>query len=94
MTEDLTDEIAAREQAIAQEAAVRKEADQALKDDLYRNTPTEIGLDEDTCEVYAIFPEASTVSRTYIDKDCELTAEIDEVGVNDDGELWLDIVVN
>lgn len=94
LTEDLTDEIAAREQAIAQEAAVRKEADQALKDDLYRNTPTEIGLDEDTCEVYAIFPEASTVSRTYIAKDCELTAEIDEVGVNDDGELWLDIVVN
>ncbi|MGM9734508.1 MAG: hypothetical protein ACI3YT_10380 [Prevotella sp.] len=83
-----------REQAIAQEADAREVADQALKDDLYRNTPTEIGLDEDTGEVYAIFPEASTVSRTYIAKDCELTAEIDEVGVNDDGELWSDIVVN
>lgn len=83
-----------REQAIAQEAAAREESDQALKDDLYKNSPTEIGLDEDTGEVYAIFPEASTVSRAYIAEDCELTAEIDEVGVNDDGELWSDIVVN
>lgn len=83
-----------RNQAIAQEAAARTEADQALKDDLYRNTPTEIGLDEDTGEVYAVFPDESTVSRAYIAEDCELTAEIDEVGVNDDGELWSDIVVN
>ena len=65
-----------------------------LSDDLWRNTPTGIGLDEETGEVYATFREDSTVSRTYITEDCELVAEIDEVGVDEDGELWSDIVVN
>ena len=69
-------------------------AEKQLSDDLWRNTPTEIGLDEETGEVYATFRDDSTVSRTYIAEDCELVAEIDEVGVNDDGELWSDIVVN
>ena len=69
-------------------------AEKQISDDLWRNTPTEIGLDEDTGEVYATFRDDSTVSRTYIAEDCELVAEIDEVGVNDDGELWSDIVVN
>ena len=69
-------------------------AEKQLSDDLWRNTPTEIGLDEETGEVYATFRDDSTVSRTYIAEDCELVAEIDEVGVNEDGELWSDIVVN
>ena len=69
-------------------------AEKQISDDLWRNTPTEIGLDEDTCEVYATFRDDSTVSRTYIAEDCELVAEIDEVSVNEDGELWSDIVVN
>lgn len=69
-------------------------AEKQISDDLWRNTPTEIGLDEDTGEVYATFRDDSTVSRTYIAEDCELIAEIDEVGVNEDGELWSDIVVN
>ena len=69
-------------------------AEKQISDDLWRNTPTEIGLDEDTGEVYAIFRDDSIVSRTYIAEDCELVAEIDEVGVNEDGELWSDIVVN
>lgn len=69
-------------------------AEKQLSDDLWRNTPTEIGLDEETGEVYATFREDSTVSRTYIAEDCELVAEIDEVGVDEDGELWSDIVVN
>ena len=69
-------------------------AEKQLSDDLWRNTPTEIGLDEETGEVYATFRNDSTVSRTYIAEDCELVTEIDEVGVNEDGELWSDIVVN
>ena len=69
-------------------------AEKQISDDLWRNTPTEIGLDEDTGEVYATFRGDSIVSRTYIAEDCELVAEIDEVGVNEDGELWSDIVVN
>ena len=69
-------------------------AEKQITDDLWRNTPTEIGLDEDTGEVYATFRADSTVSRTYIAEDCELVAEIDEVGVNGDGELRSDIVVN
>ena len=69
-------------------------AEKQITDDLWRNTPTEIGLDEGTGEVYATFRDDSTVSRTYIAEDCELVAEIDEVGVNEDGELWSDIVVN
>lgn len=76
------------------EIVERKDEDKKLNDALYQNTPIEIGLDEETAEVYGIFRENSTVSRTYIAEDCELTAEIDEVGVNDDGELWSDIVVN
>ena len=69
-------------------------AENDLQEQIRRNTPTEIGLDEETGEVYATFLDESTVSRTYIAEDCELVAEIDEVGVNDDGELWSDIVVN
>lgn len=69
-------------------------AEKQISDDLWRHTPTEIGLDEETGEVYATFRDDSTVSRTYIAEDCELVAEIDEVGVNEDGELWSDIVVN
>lgn len=69
-------------------------AEKQISDDLWRNTPTEIGLDEETGDVYATFRDDSTVSRTYIAEDCELVAEIDEVGVNEDGELWSDIVVN
>ena len=80
--------------AIDAEKERAEAAEKQLSDDLWRNTPTEIGLDEDTGEVYATFRTDSTVSRTYIADDCELVAEIDEVGVNDDGELWSDIVVN
>lgn len=84
----------ALENTLNTEIAERKDEDKKLNDALYQNTPIEIGLDEETAEVYGIFREDSTVSRTYIAEDCELTAEIDEVGVNDDGELWSDIVVN
>lgn len=84
----------ALENTLNTEIAERKDEDKKLNDALYQNTPIEIGLDEETAEVYGIFRENSTVSRTYIAEDCELTAEIDEVGVNDDGELWSDIVVN
>ena len=80
--------------AIDAEKERAEAAEKQLSDDLWRNTPTEIGLDEETGEVYATFRDDSTVSRTYIAEDCELVAEIDEVGVNDDGELWSDIVVN
>ena len=80
--------------AIDAEKERAEAAEKQISDDLWRNTPTEIGLDEDTGEVYATFRGDSTVSRTYITEDCELVAEIDEVGVNDDGELWSDIVVN
>ena len=80
--------------AIDAEKERAEAAEKQLSDDLWRNTPTEIGLDEDTGEVYATFRTDSTVSRTYIADDCELVAEIDEVGVNEDGELWSDIVVN
>ena len=80
--------------AIDAEKERAEAAEKQLSDDLWRNTPTEIELDEDTGEVYATFRDDSTVSRTYIAEDCELVAEIDEVGVNDDGELWSDIVVN
>ena len=80
--------------AIDAEKERAEAAEKQLPDDLWRNTPTEIGLDEDTGEVYATFRDDSTVSRTYIAEDCELVAEIDEVDVNDDGELWSDIVVN
>lgn len=76
------------------EIAERKDEDKKLNDALYQNTPIEIGLDEETAEVYGIFRDDSKVTRTYIREDCELVAEIDEVGVNDDGELWSDIVVN
>lgn len=76
------------------EIAERKDEDKKLNDALYQNTPIEIGLDEETAEVYGIFRDDSKVARTYIREDCELVAEIDEVGVNDDGELWSDIVVN
>ena len=82
------------ENTLNTEIAERKDEDKKLNDALYQNTPIEIGLDEETAEVYGIFRDNSTVSRTYIAEDCELTAEIDEVGVNDDGELWSDIVVN
>ena len=82
------------ENTLNTEIAERKDEDKKLNDALYQNTPIEIGFDEETAEVYGIFREDSTVSRTYIAEDCELTAEIDEVGVNDDGELWSDIVVN
>lgn len=84
----------ALENTLNTEIAERKDEDKKLNDALYQNTPIEIGLDEETAEVYGIFRDGSTVSRTYIAEDCELTAEIDEVGVNDDGELWSDIVVN
>lgn len=80
--------------AIDAEKERAEAAEKQLSDDLWRNTPTKIGLDENTGEVYATFRDDSTVSRTYIAEDCELVAEIDEVGVNDDGELWSDIVVN
>lgn len=80
--------------AIDAEKERAEAAEKQLSDDLWRNTPTEIGLDEETGEVYATFRGDSTVSRTYIAEDCELVAEIDEVGVNKDGELWSDIVVN
>lgn len=80
--------------AIKAETERATAAEKQISDDLWRNTPTEIGLDEETGEVYATFREDSTVSRTYIAEDCELVAEIDEVGVNDDGELWSDIAVN
>lgn len=84
----------ALENTLNTEIAERKDEDKKLNDALYQNTPIEIGLDEKTAEVYGIFRDDSTVSRTYIAEDCELTADIDEVGVNDDGELWSDIVVN
>ena len=80
--------------AIDAEKERAEAAEKQITDDLWRNTPTEIGLDEETGEVYATFRDDSTVSRTYIAEDCELVAEIDEVGVNEDGELWSDIVVN
>lgn len=84
----------ALENTLNTEIAERKDEDKKLNDALYQNTPIEIGLDEETAEVYGIFRDDSTVSRTYIAEDCELTADIDEVGVNDDGEIWSDIVVN
>ena len=80
--------------AIKAETERATAAEKQISDDLWRNTPTEIGLDEETGEVYATFRDDSTVSRTYIAEDCELVAEIDEVGVNEDGELWSDIGVN
>ena len=80
--------------AIDAEKERAEAAEKQITDDLWRNTPAEIGLDEETGEVYATFRDDSTVSRTYIAKDCELVAEIDEVSVNEDGELWSDIVVN
>ena len=80
--------------AIDAEKERAEAAEKQLSDDLWRNTPTEIGLDEDTGAVYATFRVDSTVSRTYIAEDCELVAEIDEVGVNEDVKLWSDIVVN
>ena len=80
--------------AIKAETERATAAEKQISDDLWRNTPTEIGLDEDTGEVYATFRDDSTVSRTYIAEDCELVAEIDEVWVDEDGELWSDIVVN
>ena len=86
--------IKANADAIKAETERATTAEKQISDDLWRNTPTEIGLDEDTGEVYATFRDDSTVSRTYIAEDCELVAEIDEVGVNEDGELWSDIVVN
>ena len=86
--------IKANADAIKAETERATAAEKQISDDLWRNTPTEIGLDEDTGEVYATFRNDSTVSRTYIAEDCELVAEIDEVGVNEDGELWSDIVVN
>ena len=89
-----TADIKANADAIKAETERATAAEKQISDDLWRNTPTEIGLDEDTGEVYATFRDDSTVSRTYIAEDCELVAEIDEVGVNEDGELWSDIVVN
>ena len=89
-----TSDIKANADAIKAETERATAAEKQISDDLWRNTPTEIGLDEETGEVYATFRDDSTVSRTYIAEDCELVAEIDEVGVNDDGELWSDIVVN
>lgn len=89
-----TSDIKANADAIKAETERAAAAEKQISDDLWRNTPTEIGLDEDTGEVYATFRDDSTVSRTYIAEDCELVAEIDEVGVNEDGELWSDIVVN
>ena len=87
-------DIKANADAIKAEKERAEAAEKQISDDLWRNTPTEIGLDEDTGEVYAIFRDDSIVSRAYIVEDCELVAEIDEVGVNEDGELWSDIVVN
>ena len=89
-----TSDIKANADAIKAETERATTAEKQISDDLWRNTPTEIGLDEETGEVYATFRDDSTVSRTYIAEDCELVAEIDEVGVNEDGELWSDIVVN
>ena len=89
-----TDDIKANADAIKAETERATAAEKQISDDLWRNTPTEIGLDEETGEVYATFRDDSTVSRTYIAEDCELVAEIDEVWVNEDGELWSDIVVN
>ena len=89
-----TADIKANADAIKAEKERAEAAEKQISDDLWRNTPTEIGLDEDTGEVYATFRDDSTVSRTHIAEDCELVAEIDEVGVNEDGELWSDIVVN
>ena len=87
-------DIKANADAIKAETERATTAEKQISDDLWRNTPTEIGLDEETGDVYATFRDDSTVSRTYIAEDCELVAEIDEVGVNEDGELWSDIVVN
>ena len=87
-------DIKANADAIKAETERATAAEKQISDDLWRNTPTEIGLDEDTGEVYATFRGDSTVSRTYIAEDCELVAEIDEVWVDEDGELWSDIVVN
>ena len=89
-----TSDIKENADAIKAETERATTAENQISDDLWRNTPTEIGLDEETGEVYATFRDDSTVSRTYIAEDCELVAEIDEVGVNEDGELWSDIVVN
>ena len=89
-----TSDIKANADAIKAETERATAAEKQISDDLWRNTPTEIGLDEDTGEVYATFRGDSTVSRTYIAEDCELVAEIDEVWVDEDGELWSDIVVN
>lgn len=89
-----TADIKANAGAIQAEIERATAAEKQISDDLWRNTPTEIGLDEDTGEVYATFRGDSTVSRTYIAEDCELVAEIDEVWVDEDGELWSDIVVN
>ena len=89
-----TSDIKANADAIKAETERATAAEKQISDDLWRNTPTEIGLDEETGEVYATFRDDSTVSRTFIAEDCELVAEIDEVGVNEDGELWTDIVVN
>ena len=89
-----TSDIKANADAIKAETERATAAEKQISDDLWRNTSTEIGLDEDTGEVYATFRDDSTVSRTYIAEDCELVAEIDEVWVDEDGELWSDIVVN
>ena len=89
-----TSDIKANADAIKAETERATTAEKQISDDLWRNTPTEIGLGEATGEVYATFRNDSIVSRTYIAEDCELVAEIDEVGVNEDGELWSDIVVN
>ena len=89
-----TADIKANADVIKAEIERATAAEKQISDDLWRNTPTEIGLDENTGEVYATFRDDSTVSRTFIAEDCELVAEIDEVGVNEDGELWSDIVVN
>ena len=89
-----TSDIKANADAIKAETERATAAEKQISDDLWRNTPTEIGLDEDTGEVYVTFRDDSTVSRTYIAEDCELVAEIDEVWVDEDGELWSDIVVN
>lgn len=89
-----TADIKANADAIKAETERATAAEKQISDDLWRNTPTEIGLDEETGEVCATFRDDSTVSRTYIAEDCELVAEIDEVWVDEDGELWSDIVVN
>ena len=86
--------IKANTDAIKSETERATAAEKQISDDLWHNTPTEIGLDEDTGDVYATFRDDSTVSRTYIAEDCELVAEIDEVWIDEDGELWSDIVVN